>query len=171
MINSNGTIDTGFTIGTGFNGIINKIAIQSDGKILVGGAFTSYSGSSYNRIIRLNSDGSIDTGFTIGTGCGSTVRNILINSDNTIFVVGDFNTYDGTTSRRIVKLNSNGSYNNTFNVGTGFNLITPFILLGVDSIVVQSNGKIVAGGGFESFNGNSRNFIIRLNSDGTDNTC
>lgn len=170
-LNTDGTVDTSFNVGTAFNSTVQKIAIQSDGKILVGGSFTTYTGTTYNRIIRLNSNGSVDTGFNIGTGCSSGVRNILINPDNTIFVVGNFSTYNGITSRRIVKLNSDGSYNNTFNVGSGFNTITPSITLGVSSIVVQSDNKIVAGGGFESFNGYSRNFIIKLNSDGTDDTC
>jgi hypothetical protein len=71
-INSDGSIDNTFSIGTGFTSTVNTIVIQSDGKILVGGYFTSYNNTSLNRIIRLNSDGSIDNTF-------------LINFDNTIY--------------------------------------------------------------------------------------
>ena len=59
-LNSNGSIDTSFNIGTGFDNTVWTIDIQPDGKILVGGDFSTYNGTSRNRIVRLNSNGSID---------------------------------------------------------------------------------------------------------------
>jgi hypothetical protein len=47
-----GNLNPLFDIGTGFNDYVFKIAIQSDGKILVGGNFTTYAGLSKNRIVR-----------------------------------------------------------------------------------------------------------------------
>jgi len=72
-LNTDGTVDTGFTIGTGPGGSstgANSLDIQSDGKILVGGFFTSFNGTSSNRIVRLNTDGSIDTAFSTSIGDG-----------------------------------------------------------------------------------------------------
>src|SRR5690606_3293323 len=52
-LNTDGSLDTSFTIGSGFNGHVFSIALQSDGKILVGGRFTEYNGQSQNRIARI----------------------------------------------------------------------------------------------------------------------
>ena len=98
-----------FNIGTGFNNTVRVINIQPDGKILVGGGFSTYNGTTRNRIIRLNSNGSIDTSFNIGTGFNGNVFTIDIQPDGKILVGGDFTTYNGTTSNRIIRLNPNGS--------------------------------------------------------------
>ena len=88
-------------IGTGFNNTINTIAIQSDGKILVGGSFTSYNGVSANRMIRLNSDGSVDESFDIGIGFNAIVYSIAIQSDGKILVGGLFSSYNGVSAQLI----------------------------------------------------------------------
>jgi uncharacterized delta-60 repeat protein len=163
-LNSDGSIDNTFNIGTGFNDNVREIVIQSDGKILLSGDFTSYNGTSRNRIIRLNSDGSIDNTFSIGTGFNNSVRTITTQSDGKILVGGSFTSYNGTSRNRIIRLNPDGSIDNTFNIGTGFNE-------SVQPIQIQSDGKILIGGYFTSYNGTSRNYIIRLNPDGSiDNT-
>jgi uncharacterized delta-60 repeat protein len=153
----------GVSFGTGFNSLVRSIQIQSDGKILVGGSFTSYQGTTSNRIIRLNVEGSIDTSFNIGTGFNNGVRSIAIQSDNKIIVCGDFTTYNSTTSNRIIRLNTDGSVDTSFNVGTGFNNFT-------ESVAIQLDGKLVIGGNFTAYQGASSNYIIRLNSDGSIDT-
>jgi len=158
-LNSDGSIDTSFNIGTGFSDIVRALQIQSDGKILVGGNFTSYNGVTSNRIIRLNSDGSIDTSFNIGTGFNDIVRALQIQSDGKILVGGNFATYNGVTSNRIIRLNSDGSRDTSFNIGTGFTFI-------VQTIEIQSDGKILVGGPFATYNGVSSSRFIILNSDG-----
>ena len=60
--------DLGFGNGDGPNGQINSTAVQADGKIIIGGQFTTYNGTGRNRIARLNADGSLDSGFDPGTG-------------------------------------------------------------------------------------------------------
>ena len=163
-LNSDGSIDNTFDYGDGFNSEIRTIKIQSNGKILVGGSFTSYDGTPSNYIIRLNSDGSIDNTFSVGAGFNTTVLTISIQSDNKILVGGSFTSYDGTPSNNIIRLNSNGSIDNTFVYGTGFNLV-------VRIIQIQSDEKILVGGSFTNYSGTSSNNIIRLNSDGSvDNT-
>ena len=159
-LNSNGSKDTTFDIGTGFGSGVNSIAIQSDGKILVGGAFTTFTGSTQNNLIRLNSDGSKDTTFDIGTGFGSGVNSIAIQSDGKILVGGAFTTFTGSTQNNLIRLNSDGSKDTTFDIGTGFNGT-------VYSIPIQSDGKIVAGGQYSTFAGNSQNYLVRLNSNGS----
>lgn len=162
------TIDTSFNTTTGFTASedVQMMILQPDGKLLVGGRFTSYKGSTYNRIIRLNSDASIDTSFTIGTGFDSNIVRgaMALQSDGKIIVGGDFTTYNGVSTPRLVRLNADGTRDTSFNVGTGFNA-------SVNSVAIQSDGKIVVAGGFTSYSGSSaQTVLLRLNTDGTRDT-
>jgi uncharacterized delta-60 repeat protein len=163
-LNTDMSIDTTFNYGTGFNGDATALAIQPDGKILVGGNFTQYKGTSRNRIIRLETDGSIDTTFGIGTGFNATVWSIVVQPDNKILVAGEFSTYSGSSYPKIIRLNSNGSIDTTFAIQSPTNNV----IYGID---IQTDGKIVAVGTFTSISGNSRNRIARLTNTGLlDNT-
>jgi uncharacterized delta-60 repeat protein len=168
-LNSDGTRDTTFTTNTGtaFNGNVYSIAIQSDGKLIIGGQFTTFNGITVNRIVRLNADGTRDTSFTTNTGTAfnSTVQTIAIQSDGKLVIGGAFTTFNSTTANYIVRLNSDGTRDTVFttNTGTGPANI-------VETIAIQSDGKIVIGGVFSTFNGVTVNRIVRLNSDGTRDT-
>ena len=155
-----GVIDASLNIGTGFNGTIYQIVRQSDGKYIVAGDFTSYKGVSINRIVRISADGSVDNSFAVGTGFNGAIRTMIIQSNNKTIIGGNFTTYNGTTVNRIVRLNTDGSIDNSFVTGTGFNDI-------VYSMAFQTNGKIIIAGQFTTYNGTSRNRIIRLNTDGS----
>ena len=171
-LNSDGTRDTAFTTnnGTGANNVVYSIAIQSDGKIVLGGSFTSWNGTTVGRIVRLNSDGTRDTAFSTNTGTGANssfaiVLTNAIQSDGKILIGGDFTSWNGTTVGFIVRLNSDGTRDTAFttNIGTGANNT-------VRSIAIQSDGKILVGGIFSTWNGTTVNRIVRLNSDGTRDT-
>ena len=162
-LNSDGSVDTSFVTGTGFDNDIYSITIQSDGKILVGGQFTNYNGTSANYIIRLNSDGSVDTSFVYGIGLDDRVYSTAIQSDGKILVGGNFTDYNGTSAKHIIRLNSDGSIDTFFVYGTGFDIL-------VFSIAIQSDGKILIGGDFTDYDGTPANRIIRLNSDGSVDT-
>ena len=154
-LNSDGTRDTSFNVGTGIAfGAVRSAALQADGKIVVIGTSSG--------IIRLNSDGTTDTSFNVGTGFNGSTYDGLLQADGKIVVSGDFTSYNGTAANRIIRLNSDGTRDTSFVIGTGFN-DTVFIAL-------QTDGKIVASGWFTSYNGASANYIIRLNSDGTRDT-
>jgi beta-propeller uncharacterized protein DUF5122 len=112
-LNSDWTVDNTFAVGAGFNAHVNNIAIAKDGSgdVYVGGAFTTYDGNSgINRIVRLNSDGSIDTGFNAGTGFNSDATSIVISNDGSrkIYVGGNFTSYNGVTTDAAVRLKDNG---------------------------------------------------------------
>jgi len=159
-ISTNGVVTSSTKFGTGFNNTVFSTATQSDGKILCGGVFTSYDGNTSNRIIRLNTDGSVDSGFTVGTGFNNDVFSITVQSDDKILCGGVFTSYDGVSANRIIRLNSDGSVDTSFNIGTGFNSA-------VNTIKIQSDGKIVIGGSFTEYDGTTSNRIIRLNTDGS----
>jgi uncharacterized delta-60 repeat protein len=159
-LNTDGSLDTGFNPGTGANSTIRTTQIQSDGKIIIGGLFTSYNGTARNRIARLNADGSLDTGFNPGTGATSTILTTQIQSDGKIIIGGDFTSYNGTAISRIARLNADGSLDTGFNPGKGANGT-------IWTTQIQSDGKIIIGGQFTSYNGTARNYIARLNADGS----
>jgi len=159
-LNEDGSKDNSFVYGTGFNAQLTDVKLQSDGKILACGSFSTYSGISANNIIRLLSGGSKDDSFVSGIGFNSTVYSIDIQSDGKILLGGVFTTYSGISANRIIRLNSNGSKDNSFVYGTGFDNQ-------VNSIKVQSDGKILVGGVFSTYDGTSANRIIRLNEDGS----
>ena len=169
-LNSDGSEDTAFStnLGTGFNNTINVIAIQSDGKILVGGGFTSFNGATRNYLVRLNSDGTSDSTFYTNLGTGAfngQVNSVVVLSDGSILVGGNFTTLGVNTRNRMVKLSSTGVDNSAFytSLGTGFDGI-------VRDIKVQSDNKILVGGGFSTFNGNTRNKLVRLDSLGIEDS-
>lgn len=160
-LNANGSIDGSFSSGTGFDGIVYSVALQTDGKIIAGGTFTVYNGTTVNRIVRLNTDGSLDGTFTMGTGFNGEVRKVYVQTDGRILVVGNFTTYNGQTRRRLVRLNSNGTLHAGLNVGAGITGGNVF------DVTVQSDDKIIVGGAFTNYDGTAVNRIMRINSDGS----
>jgi uncharacterized delta-60 repeat protein len=159
-LNSDGTLDATFNPGTGTDDWVNTTAIQNDGKIIIGGYFTTYNETTRKGIARINADGSLDTVFNPGTGSYGPVETTAIQSDGKIIIGGWFNSYNETTSHNIARLNSDGTLDNTFNTGTG-------AYGWVKTTAIQSDGKIIIGGYFTSYNGTARNHIARLNADGT----
>ena len=162
-LNTNGTLDTTFFNGTGLNNWTQDFAMQSDGKIIIGGNFTAYNGTAVNRIARLNTDGTLDTTFTVGTGANLALVSIMTQADDKILIGGDFTTINGTAINRIARLNADGTIDTSFLVGAGVNTT-------VIAITQQPDGKILIGGNFTSYNGQAANRIVRLNADGTRDT-
>lgn len=158
-----GSLDTTFNPGLGANDAIYATALQSDGKIIIGGIFTTYDGMPYNRIARLNPDGSVDPTFNPGTGANAQVSDIKIQSDGKILICGYFTTYNGISATKIARLETDGSLDATFNV-TG---ITPY----GQAIAIQSNGRILLDAFYLNSPGVQQYGVVRLYSDGSiDNT-
>ena len=164
-LKSDGSLDPAFTGST--NNRVNDIAVQGDGKIIIGGNFSKVDGTDRAGIARLNSTGSLDTSFDPGTGTGANaVKSISLDPDGRVLIGGTFTTFDGTSRNKVARLNSNGSLDAAFNPGTGF----PGSSDSVQTILAQTDGKILVGGYFTSYNGSSLNYIGRLNYDGSSDT-
>ena len=164
---------------TGTNGSAPKrvysVAVQSDGKIIVGGNFKYYGVRRTSGIVRLNSDGTLDTTFTDTVNPSQTLFSIYaiaIQSDGKIIIGGDFSNYGGVTSlNNLIRLNSDLTPDTSFNSNlvTGgaanFNAI-------VIAIKIQGDGKIVVGGAFSNYAGQTgKSRLIRLNANGTEDTA
>lgn len=158
-LNSDGSPDTSFHPGAGADSQVKALLLQPDGKILVGGAFGKFDGVSRVSIARLNDAGTLDRTFDPGTGALFWVNTIALQPDAKILIGGPFTSYNGVARKGIARLLPNGSLDNTFNPGTGANNR-------VNSIAVQTDGKIVMGGIFTNYNGAVANRLTRLNADG-----
>ena len=144
--------DDGFDPGANF--VVTALAVQANGKIVVGGFFTILGGQTRNRIARLNPDGSLDAAFN--PAADDTVTALAVQADGKIVVGGAFTTLGGQTRNFIARLNPDGSLDAAFNPGAN---------LAVTTLAVQADGKIVVGGIFTTLGGQTRNRIGRLSSD------
>lgn len=154
-LNSDGSLDTSFDPGAGAGDSVRAVAIQLDGRILIGGSFTNYNGTTINRFARLNANGSLDATFTVGDGADDTVDAITIQGDTRIVLGGLFKHANGVNRNHITRLNNNGTVDPTINFGAGANNF-------VAATLVQPDGKIVIGGGFTEYDGIARQRIARI---------
>jgi len=170
-LNQNLTIDNSFDIGTGFNQeYYNGFSIleQPDGKLLVTGEFVTYNGTSAQRVVRLNTDGTNDG--TLGGLYGGTnyAQIPALQSDGKIILTGGCTHYfkgaiDNFASG-IARIDANGDYDNTFVTGDGFNYPTM-------SAVSNSDFSMIITGYFDSYNGVScPGGIVKLDQYGTKDT-
>ncbi|MEN9573245.1 MAG: hypothetical protein RL514_1100 [Verrucomicrobiota bacterium] len=170
MLNVDGSVNTSVfnRLGTGPDSTVSVIAVHAtnaastnfSGRIVIGGSFLRVDGTNRSRIARLNPDGSLDTAFNPGAGADNPVYAIAIQPDDKIIIAGDFATFNGTSRNRIVRLNSNGSIDNSFNPGQGANAT-------VRAVVIDSTGtNIYIAGDFTTFDGITQNRVARLRSNG-----
>jgi len=157
-LNANGSLDTSFNFESiGFDDNAFVLKLLSDGSFLVGGEFNAYNGTSVSKLVKLNSDGSLNTSFSENVVLSGHVFAIHVLSSGSVYVGGNFT----DLTNRIIKLNSDGTVDLTFDVGLGFNNR-------VSSIKVDAAGKVIVGGWFSEYNGSPCNRgIVRLNTDGT----
>jgi uncharacterized delta-60 repeat protein len=100
-LNADGSIDTTFNTGSGASDYVFATTLQPDGKVLIGGWFTSYNSIVSKYIARLNADGSLDTTFNQGTGVSGIVYSIALQPDGKIIIGGDFGSYNGVSQNNI----------------------------------------------------------------------
>jgi uncharacterized delta-60 repeat protein len=156
-----GTLDVTFAAGAGADGSVFAIALQEDGKILIGGDFTTYDGIARGRLARLNSDGSLDTTFATESGADGRVSSIVLQADGRILIGGWFTGYDGTPRGHVARINPEGTLDASFAAGSGADDI-------VEAIAQQEDGKVLIGGEFTTYDGASCGYLLaRLNTDGT----
>jgi uncharacterized delta-60 repeat protein len=162
-LNSNGSLDTNFApvIDDPFvNPVVVAVAIQLDGKIVIGGEFSSVNGTPRNHIARLNPDGSLDTDFDPGIGLNASPQAIALQTDGAVIIGGQFTTVNGAPRARVARLNANGSLDTTFDPGGGPN---NYVL----ALSPQPNGKVVIGGYFTAIGGVVQRYVARLTGDGS----
>ncbi len=166
-LNPDGTADGTFSIGTGTtSGVVNTVLVQADGRIVVGGSFSNFSGQA-GSLARLNANGSLDATFGIGTGTNTgSVSTLAQQPDGKLLVGGSFSQINGQAAPGIARLLANGTPDPAFTPGTGATTATGAASV-IQSLVLLPNGSIVVAGNFAQFNGVARNRVARLLPNGT----
>lgn len=177
-LTSTGQIDYSFDPGTGFSqggtgGIPSAVKIAEGNKILVGHeAFTTYNGVPTKGLIKLLNDGTPDPTFLGGdrlnyTGVPADVTarvfSIDVDANGKYVVAGRFLTYNGTTSRRIVRLNTDGTINLSFGDGFDFDATQSSVI----KVQMQGNKILAAGTGLSFYKGTAVSVLVRINANGT----
>lgn len=158
-LNADGTRDTTFNIGSGFDTIyVSDVVLQPNGKLIVSGEFTSFNGVPCNKIIRLHSDGSLDTDFSMDSASCVNTYFIRVQPDDKLICSGYY--WVNGQLVRSIRLNENGT------LDPSFVLDTLLVDADIRCMELQPDGKMLIGGEF-IINGNVTYGIFRLNSDGT----
>jgi uncharacterized delta-60 repeat protein/gliding motility-associated-like protein len=85
-----------------------RVALMSNGKLIVAGDFANVNGSQKKNLVRLNTDGTIDCSFDPGLSTSNPIAGLALQANNEIVISGDFITYDGTTRNGLARV-SNGT--------------------------------------------------------------
>jgi uncharacterized delta-60 repeat protein len=161
-LNSDGTLDTNYNTGAGFNGPVFRMGIQSDNKVICVGDFTSYDGTSVGYICRINTDGTLDNSFGAYLGFNDYPFDLQVFNDDTAVIAGYFTTYNGVyLAPYIIKLLSDGTVDTSFTPGSGFD--GPVL-----TVYKDSQDNIYCSGNFTSYSiYGSSNALIKLDLSGT----
>lgn len=153
-----GDLDPGFNANTDYT--VEAVAVQPDGKVILGGRFFDrVDGSPRSGIARLNADGTLDAAFN--PSADGPVLTVALQPDGKVILGGEFSNVNGIDHFGIARLNPDGSLDAGFNVSVS---ATQFY--SVNALVILPDGKILVGGSFEQVNGAPHNGIARLLADG-----
>lgn len=168
-VNANGAVDTGFNMA---QQVLNETGVyaieRTSSKLLVGGNFRFYDAIGPQDIAQISSTGAIDPTslFNPQLSSDSAIASIALNSsNNSIYIGGSFVTYNNNNSIRIARLNSNGSFDSSFNTGTGFtNNPSGGSVYALKLYTDNNILKLLTGGTFTAYNGNQAKYITRLDT-------
>jgi uncharacterized delta-60 repeat protein len=157
-LNADGTLDAAFNpnitgAGTISDGVL-ALALQSDGKIVVGGVFTAVGGVTRNNVARLNADGTLDAAFN--PNANNWVTCVSVRADGKIHIGGLFTGVGASSGGSLALLNADGTVSSIYGVNSS-----------VWSLAAQADGKMVFGGTFSAVGATARNRLARLNADGS----
>lgn len=179
-LNVDGSLDTSFNVATGPNNVVKVIKVQPDGKILVGGTFTTWNGAARPCLVRLNEDGTLDTSlasfdavadFFSGAEVSDIALQPIASAPHFRVIVGGYfyrPFANGGFHSGIMALNAaNGARDASFNVIYGaHDQGGSSSLTSVSSLALQPDGKVVVGGAFFGFNNVDTNMLARLTNTG-----
>ncbi|MDQ6861850.1 MAG: dockerin type I domain-containing protein [Verrucomicrobiota bacterium] len=162
----NGARDLSFDAtgaGPAANAIYTALVRNGDGKILVAGSFATCGGAIRNNFAWLNPDGSVDhglDGLTGAIGSPADIYALATQADGKILVGGFFNAVNGVPHSNLVRLNPDGTPDETFSVQSGAEG-------SVRVIKVLPDGNILLGGLFRAIDGVARARVAKLSANGT----
>lgn len=157
-LNSDGSRDLTFNVGGGLDSWGRHILVQSNGQILLSGWFAAYRGQRFNRLVRINPDGSPDDSFNPFFGDQTAIYGTALPGSGKVIAVGHSLNAEGLFKREMARLNPNGTVDESF---------VAFTNEKTESVAIQSDGKVIVGGYFSQANNTTRNRLARFNADGT----
>lgn len=168
-LNADGSLDNSFTLDPKVVNTIRTITLQPDGKIIITGNFNV--DGTRKGVARLNADGSLDETFTSYlSGAGNNAFEFfcaLLQPDGKILVGGSFPT-SATTFLKLTRLNTDGSRDTSFTPVIHTSGMPINTQGAINSLAMQPDGKIIAGGGFSQLFGSVTKInFVRLNANGT----
>ncbi|MBI4662899.1 MAG: delta-60 repeat domain-containing protein, partial [Verrucomicrobia bacterium] len=140
---------------------VKALAVQADGKILVGGKFALVNGLGRNGLARLDAQGNLDNSFDPGLEPGNSIQAIAVQGDGKLIIIGSFTRIGGISRSSIARLNSDGTLDASFQLQISAEIRA--FMAGASS----SEGKLIVGGQFGDFTFNGFKVLARLNSDGS----
>ncbi len=156
-LNTDGTVDASFDPPT-LNAAVFSVDLQPDGRMVLGGDFTNV--TLRNRVVRLNADGSLDSGFASGLQPDDIITSVVVLSDGWVAIAGGFTQLNGLPRNRMAKLSPDGVIDRTL-ATTGATDGT------VEAIAYQPDGRLIVGGRFTQINGVARTRLARLSPTGS----
>ncbi|MBX2981026.1 MAG: hypothetical protein KF905_17185 [Flavobacteriales bacterium] len=139
----NGALDTDFDPGPGIDpqvSSVNSMLVLPDGRILLGGSFSSYAGVPASNIVRVLATGAIDPTFSASPGANGRVEDMLLMPNGDVMLAGSFTAFNGSTRYNVARLDPDGA-------------LTPWIAFGLPAhpqgmrtLALQSDGKLLVGG-------------------------
>ena len=154
-LHANGTLDTSFDPGGGADQTVYAVAVQPDGKVVIGGAFTAVGGANRSFLARLDATGAVDKNFNAVEGPNAPVYALAVQASGKILLGGEFTTFNGITRRHVARLNANGSVDLEFTSPVGVNAA-------VYTVALAPDDSLVIGGQFTAVDGVARNHVARL---------
>ena len=156
-IRGDGSLHPAFASGSGFSAQVRALALQPDGRLVVGGSFTTFGGVARSGIARVDAAGTLDPTLGAGTGFNGGVEAVVVQPDGSVLVGGSFTSFDGAAANRVVKLDAQGARDPGFTAWGAING-------GVRALGLAGDGKVWVGGDFTT---TERRFVARLNGDGS----
>lgn len=152
-----GSLDPSFDAGLGADHYVLAMALDGQGRVLLGGYFGSIGGVPRARLARLFADGSLDPDFQ--PSADAPVAAIAVQPDGKILVGGEFITLNGQPAGRLGRLLEDGSLDPAFSAGAGAD--GP-----VHALALDSAGRALIGGAFTQVAGAARLNLARIGPDG-----
>jgi uncharacterized delta-60 repeat protein len=168
-LNANGSVDGSFSVPNGRVGGSNTLervyalAVQPEGRVIIGGDFTIVGNTPRQHVARLNADGSLDETFDPGFIYLQRVSALALQPDGRLVIGGEFRSIDGVSRNCLARLMSDGTLDLGFDPGTGAQ-VAPFSSSDafVHALALQPDGQIILAGLFDTFDGVPRKNIGRL---------
>lgn len=156
---ADGSVDPSFRPARSGPSSVDAATVQPDGKIVVGGNFTQVDGVLRSGLVRLDPDGTVDQDFDPENGLVlSEIRSIATDIEGGVWVVGGPLAPNGDTLPLLARYLPDGSLDPDVHIEFGANSV-------IQSVVVDSQGRVTFGGRFNTVNGYIRNGLARLNAD------